>query len=230
MVRALRCRGRWLCVQKNAKNVVPKSTCAEVLLAVTTLFSVAMTCVTIAMCGKSCFFDDTWMENAHRLLLDSNHTPTMWKRYLVQLGTVPVTYKCWAPRGGAVTALAVVDLTKKHCHPDARTTALTQPKSATAHWLKKLGVEPVDMFPPRFFGNERIEVVVRVQMDSLEKVLRGSGEFGVFSRPFIVKGEPRVYKDVLLPDDSDLQAALRKSKSVGPSIHGIVLRGKGFGL
>ena len=95
---------------------------------------------------------------------------------------------------------------------------------------QKLGVEPVDTFPPRFFGNERIEVVARVQMDSLEKVLRGSGEFGVFSRHFFVKGEPRVYKDVLLPDDSDLQAALRKSKSVGPSIHGVVLRGKGFGL
>ena len=57
---------------------------------------------------------------------------TMWKRYLVQLGTVPVTYKCWAPRGGAVeadTALAVVDLTKKHCRPDAWTTGLTRPKS-----------------------------------------------------------------------------------------------------
>ena len=123
---------------------------------------------------------------------------------MVQLGTVPVTYKCSAPRGGAVeddTALAVVDLTKKHCHPDALKKALTRQKSATAHWLKKLGVEPVGMFLPSFFGSERIEVVARVQIDSLERVLRGSGEFGVFSRPFFVKGEPRIFKDVSLPDD-----------------------------
>ena len=94
---------------------------------------------------------------------------------------------------------------------------------------EKLGVEPVDKIPPRFFGNERIEVVVRVLLGGLEKVLRGS-EFGVFSRPFFVKGEPRVHNDVPLPDNFDLQAALRKGKSVGPSTHGFVLRGKGFGL
>ena len=94
----------------------------------------------------------------------------------------------------ADTALAVVDLTKKHCLPDAWTTAPTRPKSATAHGLKKLGVEPVGMFSPRFYGSERIEVVARVQIDSLEKVLRGSGEFGIFSRPFFIEGELRVYK------------------------------------
>ena len=70
----------------------------------------------------------------------------------------------------------------------------------------------------------------KVQIDSLEKVLRGSGEFGVFSRPFFIKGELRVFKDVPLPDDFDFQASLREAKSVGPSIHGVVLRGKGFGL
>ena len=59
----------------------------------------------------------------------------------------------------ADTALAVVDFFKKHCHADARATVLTRPKSATAHWLKKLDVEPADMFPPRFCGDERIEVV-----------------------------------------------------------------------
>ena len=158
---------------------------------------------------------------------------TVWKRYLVQLGAVPVTYKCSAPRGGAVeadTVLAVIDLTKKHCHPDAWTTALTKPKSAAAYWLRKLEVEPVDMFPPRFVGNERIEVVARIQKDSLEKALRGSGEFGIFSRPFFVKGEPRVYKDAPLPETFDLQAAMRKAKLIGSSIHGVVLRGKGFGL
>ena len=39
-----------------------------------------------------------------------------------------------------------------------------------------------------------------------------------------------MYKDVPLPDDFDLQAALRKAMVVGPSIHGIVLRGKGHCL
>ena len=85
------------------------------------------------------------------------------------------------------------------------------------------------MLPSRFCGNERVEVVARVQRDSVEKVLHGSGEFGVFSHPFCVKGEPRAYKDVPLPDEFDLQAALQKVKSVGLSIHGVVLRGKGLG-
>ena len=41
---------------------------------------------------------------------------TMWERHLVQLGDVPVTYKCSAPRGGAVeadTSLAVIGFQKK---------------------------------------------------------------------------------------------------------------------
>ena len=87
---------------------------------------------------------------------------TVWKRYLVQLGTAPVMYKCSAARGGAVkadTVLAVVDFSKKHCHPDASTTALTRPKSATTHCVKKKDVEPADMFPPKCCGNERAEVV-----------------------------------------------------------------------
>ena len=51
---------------------------------------------------------------------------TMWKRYLVPLGDVPVTYKCSAPRGGAVeadTSLVVIGVHKKYCHPDAWKTA-----------------------------------------------------------------------------------------------------------
>ena len=89
---------------------------------------------------------------------------TVWKRYMVQLETVPVTYKCLAAIGGAVEAdtfLAVVDYTKKHCHPDTWATALTQPKSATAHWLKKLDVEPVDIFTPRFCRDDHVGVVAR---------------------------------------------------------------------
>ena len=39
-----------------------------------------------------------------------------------------------------------------------------------------------------------------------------------------------MYEDVSLPVEFDLQAALRKAKAVGPSILGVVLRGKGLGL
>ena len=100
----------------------------------------------------------------------------------------------------------------------------TRPKSATAYWLKKLRAEPVEFLPPRSGGIDGVEVVAGVQKDNFEKVLRGSGEFGVFSRPFFVKGDARVYKDVPLPVEFDLQAALRKAKAVGPSILGVVLR------
>ena len=152
---------------------------------------------------------------------------TMWKRYLVQLRDVPVTYKCSAPRGGAVevdTSLAVIGFQKKYCHSDAWKTAMTRPKSATAYWLMKLGAEPADFLPPRSGGIDGVEAVARVQKDNFEKVLRGSGEFGVFSRPFFVKGDARVYKDAPLPAEFDLQAALRKAKAVGPSILGVVMR------
>ena len=158
---------------------------------------------------------------------------TMWKRYLVQLGDVPVTYKCSPPRGGAVeadTSFVVIGFTKKYCHPDAWKTATTRPKSATAYWLKQLGADPVDFLPPRSGRIDGVEVVARVQKDNFEKVFCGIGEFGVFSRPFFVKGDARVYKDVPLPVEFDLQAALRKAKAVGPSILGVVLRRKGLGL
>ena len=114
----------------------------------------------------------------------------------------------------ADTSLAVIGFHKKYCHPNAWKTATTRPKSATAYWLKKFGAE----------------LVARVEKDNFEKVLRGSGEFGVFSRPFFVKGDARVYKDVPLPVEFDLQAAMRKAKAVGPSILAVVLRGNGLGL
>ena len=124
---------------------------------------------------------------------------TMWKRYMVQLGDLPVTYKCSAPRGGAVeadTSFVVIGFHKKYCHSDAWKTATTRPKSATGYWLKKLGAERVDFLPPRSGGIDGVPVVVRVQKDDFEKVLRGSGELGFFSRSFFVKGDARVYKDV----------------------------------
>ena len=130
----------------------------------------------------------------------------------------------------ADTSLVVIGFHKKYCHPDAWKTATTRPKSATAYWLKKLGAEPVDFLPPRSGGTDGVEVVARCQKDNFEKVLRENGEFDVFSRPFFVKGDARVYKDVPLPVEFDLQAAMRKAKAVGPSILGVVLRGQGLGL
>ena len=117
-------------------------------------------------------------------------------------GDVPVIYKRSAPRGGAVeadTSLVVIGFHKKYCHPDAWKTATTRPKPATAYWLKKLGAEPLEFLPPRSGGIDGAQVVARVQKDNFEKVLRGSGEFGVFSRPFFVKGDARVHKTVPLP-------------------------------
>ena len=100
----------------------------------------------------------------------------------------------------------------------------------TAYWLKKLGAEPADFLPPRSGGTDGVEVVARVEKDNFEKVLRGSGESGVFSRLFFVKDDAHVYKDVPLPVEFDFQAAVRKVKAVGLSIFGVVLRGKGLGL
>ena len=83
---------------------------------------------------------------------------------------------------------------------------------------------PWTSYHPDPQGTDGVEVVARVQKDNFDKVLCGSGEFGVFSRPFFVKGDARVYKDVPLPVEFDLQAAMRKAKAVGPAILEVVLR------
>ena len=110
----------------------------------------------------------------------------------------------YSTRGGRISANCTVNQTRGRRQ-------MTRPKSAAAQWLGKFGVEPVDFLPPKFGEREGVEVIVRVQKDFLEKVLRGSGEFGVFSRP-CVRGEPRAHKDVQLPEGFDFQAALRKAK------------------
>ena len=141
-----------------------------------------------------------------------------WETFLSHTSVLRQEEELWRP------TLVVIGFPIEYCHPDAWKTAMTRPKSATACWLKKLGAEPVDFLPPRSRGIDGVEVVARVQKDNPEKVFRGSGEFGVFSRPFFVKGDARVHKDVPLPVEFDLQTALRKEKAVGPSILGAVLR------
>ena len=79
----------------------------------------------------------------------------------------------------------------------------------------------MDFLPSRSGERDGVEVIVRVQKECLEKVLRGSGEFGVFSPPLLARGEPRTYKDVQLPKGFDLQACLRKAKAIGPTILGV---------
>ena len=154
----------------------------------------------------------------------------MWKRYLVQLGATPVTFKCSAPKGGHVeadTSLVVVDCQKLHCYSDARKTAMTRPKSAAAHWLRKFGVQPVDFLPPRSGERDGVEVIARVHKDCFAEAVSL-----VSSPASFIRGEPRAYRDVQLPEGCDLQAALRKAKAIaiGPTILGVTLRNKGLGL
>ena len=67
--------------------------------------------------------------------------PSMWKRILGTTGhlsrhveLLSATRVC-----GGRHCTSCGRLFPQHCHPDAWKTALTRPKSATAHWLKKLG-------------------------------------------------------------------------------------------
>ena len=53
---------------------------------------------------------------------------------------------------------------------------------------------------------------------------RGLSEKDGRPQIYLVKGDARVYKDVPLPVEFDLQAAVRKAKAVGPSTLGVVLR------
>ena len=129
---------------------------------------------------------------------------TLWKRYLVQLRTAPVMYKCWAVRGGgaveADTVLAVVDFSKKQCHPDAWTTALTRPKSATTHLAQKVragtsGHVPTQILRERVCLSGRKDPERQPRERCFAEVESSVSSF--------VKGEPRVYKDVPLSDDFD---------------------------
>ena len=104
---------------------------------------------------------------------------------------------------------------------------MTRLKSAAAHWLRKFGVEPEDFLPPRSgeLGRHRSDC------ESPEKVLASrKREFGVFSRPFYGRGEPRAYRDVQLPEGFDILAAVRKANAIGPTILGVTPRNKGLGL
>ena len=109
-------------------------------------------------------------------------------------GPVPVKFKCSAPREGSVeadTAQVVVDFSIQHCHPDAWKTALTRPKSATAHFLEKPRCGASGFFTSQIWRAR----MSRSGRESPEGQFReGSSrkrECGVFSRPFYVKGEPR---------------------------------------
>ena len=120
----------------------------------------------------------------------------MWKPYLVLMGSTPVAFKCSAPKGGHVKANiapVVEEFVELHCHSVAWKTAMAEVRSCTLAQEVSSGTS---FLPPRSGEREGVEVIARVQKDCLEKVLRGSGEFGVLSRPFYVRGEPRAYKDV----------------------------------
>ena len=154
---------------------------------------------------------------------------TMWKCDLVQLGDVPVTYKCSAPRGGALEADTFPFIDRFPTQGTAIPMRGRQPRSDRSQ-LPHIGSRNLVRSPWTSYHPDPEGPIVsnwrwpRVQKDNFEKVLRGSGEFGVFSRPFFVKGDARVCKDVPLPVELDLQAAMRKAKAVGPSIFGVVLR------
>ena len=115
---------------------------------------------------------------------------TVWKRYLVQLGTAPVMYMCSAARGDSVeadTVLAVVDFSKKCCHPDAWTS-----------WPMRLAISVLlvdamssmaDVAAPAALGNQTkiVEEHTRSRLASTPRQQPSSNTFSVSKKKKLSK-------------------------------------------
>ena len=106
----------------------------------------------------------------------------------------------WRP-----TRLVVVDFRKLHSHSDAWAAGLSTAKIWRARRRRRDCESPEGL--PR------------------EGASRKRGVWCLLP-PFHVRGEPRTYRDVQLPEGFDLRAAL----GIGPTILGVTLRNKGLGL
>ena len=106
------------------------------------------------------------------LVQDRNGRMQSRRRFLQQLGDVPVQYQSTAPQGGFVkdggTKQIVLSLSKQYTDKQGWEAAEPAPRVAARPWLQhRAGVEVLDVRPPpRIAGREELQVVAQIASSS----------------------------------------------------------------
>ena len=134
------------------------------------------------------------------LVTDGTGKEQVRKRFLHQLGPMPVVYNCSAVVGSEVAekgVLVAVTLSARHSAEAKWTEALKRPKQLVASWLKEVaGVEePMAIGDPAISQGNVLTARVMVRTLDRDKCLRASGKGeGVFCRPWRTKGQMEVLR------------------------------------
>ena len=167
---------------------------------------------------------------------DMHGRPVQRKRYLIQLGTVPVTYTPTASRGGTVscpgTGKIVVQFVEKHTISTFWSAALKNPKAAAAHWLRdRAKAEILELLPPTSrVESGTLQVVAIVSKASIPEILKMSGRDGLFARRFFQNDMVNPFEKIVpLPTGTTLDSALRIADTQSHGL-GVVCIRIGLGL
>ena len=175
-------------------------------------------------------------EEVHVLVEDPSTRWQTRRRFLIQLGTTPVTYMEGKPKKSFVADSVKVVLTcaKQHTDADAWAHASRNAQELTKKWLKlRARFDFLDVRPPtRIAGaTDGLQVIVFVPVSAWIPILRASGVDGIFVRQFIESDHDRgIYRAVPMPVEATLATCLGQAQFLGEKAFGVVPYGGGFGI
>ncbi len=156
------------------------------------------------------------------------------QRFLIQLGSTPVTFASAAPRRAVTqdTATVVLSVSGESASPALWKAALQNPKSTAKEWLRlRAKVEAVDTRPPTRDESGRLQVIATIPKGGRRQALAAAGIDGVWVRPFYVDGESRnEHRVIPLPEESSLASARRQAEWLGERSRGLVPTRRGYAI
>ena len=175
-------------------------------------------------------------KEVHVLVKDGKGKEQARRRFLHQLGQIPVTYLCEVPQGPPVVAdyaKMVVTFTKTHSG-ETWASAVQKPHAAISSWISDAAQveEVLRLQAPWHALGQSVASVAWVHKRHREKMLRSSGMNDGFCRDFLEKDqEPSdEFKLVPLPFEQDLASARRTASCYGEDVLGIVPCSRGYAL
>ena len=158
------------------------------------------------------------------------------RRFLFQLGAIPVTYMEDKPKREFKpdSVKVVLSISKSCTDADTWSHACKNATELTKQWLRQRAkVEFLDVRPPtRQAGVEDVlQIVVFVPASGFTILLRASGKDGVITRPFFESdADKNMYRCVPLDTGISVQAALRQADFLGDQAFGVIATSRGFGI
>ena len=150
------------------------------------------------------------------------------RRFLFQLGAIPVTYMEDKPKREFKpdSVKVVLSISKSCTDADTWSHACKNATELTKQWLRQRAkVEFLDVRPPtRQAGVEDVlQIVVFVFAFAFTILLRASGKDGVITRPFFESdADKNMYRCVPLDTGISVQAALRQADFLGDQAFGVI--------